>query len=112
MIGPEPSLTLQNRLAWTKLQNLIGLEAVKQFVQALFDSIQYNYCRELEEKPLVEYSLFHHRNLDACAPPAPRDPAPLLLRRRSQDPAHQKSSTFNEGPERCPPPPKPGVPNL
>jgi hypothetical protein len=23
---------------------------------------------------------FHHRNLDACAPPAPRDPAPLLLR--------------------------------
>jgi len=57
MIGPEPSLTLQNRLAWTKLQNLIGLEAVKQFVQALFDSIQYNYCRELEENPLVEYSL-------------------------------------------------------
>jgi ATPase family associated with various cellular activities (AAA)/AAA lid domain len=57
LIGPEPSLALQSSRAWTDLQNLIGLEAVKQSVQALFDSIQYNYLRELEEKPLVEYSL-------------------------------------------------------
>src|SRR5271156_6802118 len=26
------------------------------------------------------FKLFHHRNLDACTPPAPCDPAPLLLR--------------------------------
>ena len=57
LIGPEPSLALQNCRAWTDLQNLIGLKAVKQSVLALFESIQYNYFRELEEKPLVEYSL-------------------------------------------------------
>ena len=57
LIGPEPSQALQNCPAWTSLQNLIGLKAVKQSVMALFDSIQYNYCRELEEKPLVEFSL-------------------------------------------------------
>jgi Cdc6-like AAA superfamily ATPase len=57
LIGLEPSLALQNCPAWTKLQDFIGLKAVKQSVQALFDSIQYNYSRELEEKPLVEYSL-------------------------------------------------------
>ena len=57
LIGPEPSLALQNSHAWTDLQNLIGLTAVKQSVQALFESIQYNYSRELEEKPLLEYSL-------------------------------------------------------
>jgi hypothetical protein len=70
--------------------------------------------------------LFHHRNLDASRPRAhvtPRrlcsarlrpgsGPAQLRLRsahpvyapRRSQDSSHQKSSTFNEGSERCPPP--------
>jgi hypothetical protein len=57
LLGPEPSLALKDCPSWAKLQNLIGLKAVKQSVQALFDSIQYNYCRELEEKPLVEYSL-------------------------------------------------------
>jgi hypothetical protein len=57
LIGPEPSAALQTCPAWTELQNFIGLKAVKQSVQALFDSMQYNYCRELEEKPLVEYSL-------------------------------------------------------
>ncbi|KAL9125846.1 MAG: hypothetical protein Q9217_005011 [Psora testacea] len=57
LIGPEPSLALQNCRAWRDLQNLIGLTAVKQSVQALFESILYNYSRELEEKPLVEYSL-------------------------------------------------------
>jgi hypothetical protein len=57
--------------------------------------------------------MLYHRNLDARAPPAPRDSAPLLLRPapvlltlltlltapwRSQDPSHYKLSTFNEGP--------------
>lgn len=57
MIGPEPALALKNCHAWTDLQNLIGLKAVKQSVLALFDSVQYNYSRELEEEPLVKYSL-------------------------------------------------------
>jgi Cdc6-like AAA superfamily ATPase len=57
LIGPEPSLALQNCQAWTDLQNLIGLKTVKQSVQVLFDSVQYNYSRELEEKPLMMYSL-------------------------------------------------------
>ncbi|KAF2189155.1 P-loop containing nucleoside triphosphate hydrolase protein [Zopfia rhizophila CBS 207.26] len=57
LIGPEPSAALRNNAAWSKLQKLIGLKAVKQSVQVLLDGIQYNYRRELEEKPLVEYSL-------------------------------------------------------
>jgi hypothetical protein len=40
--------------------------------------------------PLIK--LFYHRNLEACAPPAPRDPAPLLLR-----PA-QARLNFDSGP--------------
>lgn len=57
LIGPEPSSVLKNNQAWTKLQKLIGLKAVKESVQVLLDGIQYNYQRELEEKPLVQYSL-------------------------------------------------------
>lgn len=56
-IGPEPSSALQRCAAWINLQNLIGLEAVKDNAKALFDTIQYNYTRELDEQPLVEYSL-------------------------------------------------------
>ena len=57
LIGPKPSLALQSCQAWADLQNLIGLKAVKESLQALFESMQYNYSRELEEKPLVLYSL-------------------------------------------------------
>ncbi|KAI9831934.1 MAG: hypothetical protein M1819_004656 [Sarea resinae] len=57
LLGPEPSLALKNNASWSKLMQLTGLDTVKQSVQALLDSIQYNYRRELEEKPLVEYSL-------------------------------------------------------
>lgn len=57
LIGPEPSLALQRCQAWADLQSLIGLKAVKESLQALFESMQYNYSRELEEKPLVLYSL-------------------------------------------------------
>ena len=57
LIGPEPSLALQSCQAWTDLQSLIGLKAVKESIQALFESMQYNYSRELEEKPLVLFSL-------------------------------------------------------
>lgn len=57
LIGPEPSEALKNCKAWTELEKLTGLSAVKESVQALVASIGYNYTRELEEKPLVEYSL-------------------------------------------------------
>jgi SpoVK/Ycf46/Vps4 family AAA+-type ATPase len=57
MIGPEPSSVLKNNAAWNRLQKLIGLQSVKQSVQILLDGIQYNYQRELQEKPLVQYSL-------------------------------------------------------
>ena len=57
LIGPEPSLALQSCQAWAELQNLVGLKAVKESLQALFESMQYNYSRELEEKPPVLYSL-------------------------------------------------------
>ncbi|KAE8380077.1 P-loop containing nucleoside triphosphate hydrolase protein [Aspergillus bertholletiae] len=57
LIGPEPSQALQNCTAWQKLQTMIGLDAVKQSLKALLDSMQYNYHRELEEKPLVEFTL-------------------------------------------------------
>jgi Cdc6-like AAA superfamily ATPase len=57
LIGPEPTTVLNDNTAWKKLQKLIGLTAVKQAVQTLIDGIQFNYQRELEEKPLVQYSL-------------------------------------------------------
>ncbi|KAH9863899.1 hypothetical protein J1614_009831 [Plenodomus biglobosus] len=57
LIGPEPSSVLKNNVAWAKLQKLIGLASVKQSVQALLDGIQFNYQRELEEKPIIQYSL-------------------------------------------------------
>lgn len=57
LIGPEPASALQNNPALMKLQSQIGLAAVKQTVQALLDGIQFNYRRELEELPLVQYSL-------------------------------------------------------
>ncbi|KAK6496366.1 hypothetical protein TWF481_002391 [Arthrobotrys musiformis] len=57
LIGPEPSAVLKDNAAWAKLQNLIGLKAVKTTIHALLDGIQFNYQRELDEKPLVQYSL-------------------------------------------------------
>ena len=57
LIGPEPSEALKGCKAWTELENLIGLSAVKESVQALVASIEFNYARELEEAPPVEFSL-------------------------------------------------------
>lgn len=57
LIGPEPAAALTESDAWKKLQNLIGLSAVKEAVRSLVDSIQQNYHRELQEKPPTEYSL-------------------------------------------------------
>ena len=57
LIGPQPSNALQSNSSWKKLKSLTGLKAVKQSVWALFDSIQYNYERELDEKPLLQFNL-------------------------------------------------------
>lgn len=38
------------------MQELIGLAAVKETV-VLMGTVSYNYVRELDENPLVEYSL-------------------------------------------------------
>lgn len=57
LVGPEPSAALQSSSAWKKLKSMIGLESVKSTVEALLDSIRYNYQRELQERPLVEYTL-------------------------------------------------------
>ncbi|KAF2139493.1 uncharacterized protein K452DRAFT_320165 [Aplosporella prunicola CBS 121167] len=57
LIGPEPSVALQGNESWSKLQTMIGLGSVKQAIKAFFDTIQYNYQRELAEKPLIEFSL-------------------------------------------------------
>jgi Cdc6-like AAA superfamily ATPase len=57
LIGPEPSSVLKNSAEWARLRKLIGLKAVKESVQVFLDGIQYNYQRELEERPIVQYSL-------------------------------------------------------
>ncbi|KAJ5779630.1 ATPase AAA-type core [Penicillium paradoxum] len=57
LIGPDPSQALMSSNAWQKLQTMIGLGAVKRTVQAILDTMRYNYQREIDEKPLVEYSL-------------------------------------------------------
>ncbi|KAK8151607.1 P-loop containing nucleoside triphosphate hydrolase protein [Phyllosticta citribraziliensis] len=57
MLGPEPADALKDNASWSKLQTLIGLGSVKDSVKSLLDSIQYNYTRELDEEPLIEFSL-------------------------------------------------------
>jgi replication-associated recombination protein RarA len=57
LIGPEPSNALQNSAAWKDLNQLIGLQSVKEAVKALVVTLQQNYLRELAEQPITEYSL-------------------------------------------------------
>lgn len=57
LIGPEPTEALTGSEAWKKLQKLFGLEAVKEAVNSLVDSVKQNYTRELDEQPPIEYSL-------------------------------------------------------
>jgi len=101
----------------------VNLRDKHQCQQELFPSLRHS-------KGLIDYYLehlvFHDRNLDTSQPSGTRDPAPPLLRRlrpgstsaqvcsgllRSAHPSHQKSSTFNEEPEKAPFPSQ-GVPNL
>lgn len=57
LIGPEPARVLEQSSAWKKLKAMIGLDSVKKTVEALLDSVQYNYHRELQELPLVGFTL-------------------------------------------------------
>jgi DNA replication protein DnaC len=57
MIGPDPSKALKASNAWLELQAMIGLSAVKKTVEALMETMKYNFQRELDEKPLLEYNL-------------------------------------------------------
>ncbi|KAK0390083.1 hypothetical protein NLU13_3656 [Sarocladium strictum] len=57
VIGPQPSKALFRSNAWGALQDLVGLQSVKESVQVLVDTLEANYERELVEKPIVEYSL-------------------------------------------------------
>ncbi|KAL6694498.1 P-loop containing nucleoside triphosphate hydrolase protein [Trichoderma pleuroticola] len=57
IIGPEPSLSLKSCKAWEKMNEMIGLKEVKEQVKILLDSLTTNYELELEEKPLMEFTL-------------------------------------------------------
>ncbi|KAJ6784538.1 hypothetical protein PWT90_06756 [Aphanocladium album] len=57
LLGPEPTNALRKSTAWVKLQELIGLESVKESIKSLVDSVKVNYQRELDEEPIIEYSL-------------------------------------------------------
>lgn len=57
ILGPEPSGALQSSKAWATLQNLIGLQMVKDSTQALMQSLRYNHERELIEEPLLQFNL-------------------------------------------------------
>lgn len=57
LIGPDPSKAILKCDAWTKLQRLTGLKAVKKSVSVMIELIKTNYLRELEEKELINVSL-------------------------------------------------------
>ncbi|KAL5421066.1 hypothetical protein PMIN04_005913 [Paraphaeosphaeria minitans] len=57
LIGPEPDVMLKGNAAWMKIQDMIGLQSVKESIRILLDSLQHNYHRELAEKPILQYSL-------------------------------------------------------
>ncbi len=57
LIGPDPSKAIVKSKAWTKLQDLIGLDTVKESVRSMFGFIETNYHRELKEMPPIEFSL-------------------------------------------------------
>lgn len=57
LIGPEPVNALVKNAAWKELQALAGMESVKKSVQALLDTIQANYHRDLHGQFPLQYSL-------------------------------------------------------
>ncbi|TGO30099.1 hypothetical protein BPAE_0008g00910 [Botrytis paeoniae] len=57
ILGPDPSAAVLNSEAWQELQKLIGLEKVKTSLLTLLELVKSNYQRELEEKPLHQFTL-------------------------------------------------------
>jgi Mg-chelatase subunit ChlI len=57
LIGPDPSKAMLKCDAWAKLQQLIGLKAVKGSVSFLIELVKTNYERELQEKEVIDVSL-------------------------------------------------------
>ncbi|PQE23789.1 NFX1-type zinc finger-containing 1 protein [Rutstroemia sp. NJR-2017a BBW] len=57
ILGPDPSDAILDSKAWQDLQKLIGLEKVKASLLNMLELVKTNYQRELEEKPLHEFSL-------------------------------------------------------
>lgn len=57
LVGPEPKAALDGCPAWEKLNQMIGLTKVKEELGAFRDTVITNYQRELDEEPLIEFSL-------------------------------------------------------
>ncbi|KAG5637751.1 hypothetical protein H0H81_003389 [Sphagnurus paluster] len=57
LIGPDPSMARSQSRAWNKLQEMIGLKAVKATVRSLMEIIDGNYQRELQEREPIQISL-------------------------------------------------------
>ena len=57
VIGPDPSDAAVESAAWGKLQQMIGLDSVKESVKNMIDRIASNHQRELEEQRPIEISL-------------------------------------------------------
>ncbi|PQE08262.1 NFX1-type zinc finger-containing 1 protein [Rutstroemia sp. NJR-2017a BVV2] len=57
ILGPDPSDAILDSQAWQDLQKLIGLEKVKASLLNMLELVKTNYQRELEEKPLHDFSL-------------------------------------------------------
>lgn len=50
LIGPKPADALESNEAWLKLQEMIGLNLVKETVRVFIDLVSANYERELQGK--------------------------------------------------------------
>jgi hypothetical protein len=57
LIGCDPSEAIKESESWRRLQSMTGLTAVKESIRNLFDLINVNYQRELEELEPVQMSL-------------------------------------------------------
>ena len=56
ILGPAPSNKVLESEAWKKLQKLTGLKKVKESLLNFLELAKANYQRELQEKPLLEFT--------------------------------------------------------
>lgn len=57
LLGPAPRTVFEGDEAWSNLNEMVGLESVKQSLRGFFDRLHLNYQRELLEKEPVEVGL-------------------------------------------------------